>query len=200
MTLTETISTMDSVSDLRALALSTLKPKRRKPAASAHIPTAPVFLARPLPPIPQLDAMQLDYGEDESASSRPASLPAKPDVQMLEEGEISDAESPPEAHPPPHHSSSQSDADSVQMLLQPSPPTPSPTNSAGLSLLDRIADAPEVLHPVSGPSLSLAERLKSPAATSVASNVINVDQVRPNLPCESSHRLPIRSTSRPFLQ
>ncbi|PFH54117.1 hypothetical protein AMATHDRAFT_890 [Amanita thiersii Skay4041] len=100
----------DSVSSLRAAALSTLRSKRRKPGLDKPI------MSRPPPP----ESIQLDYGEEEQSpvqANQPAVFgsptpPSRPtstmkgskhiheDIQMREEGEISDEESTPVVHPP----------------------------------------------------------------------------------------------------
>src|SRR6266550_163358 len=97
-------TSLDQVSSLRAAALSTLRAaKRRKPGVEKLVPS------RPPPPT----SIQLDYGLDEDSPSNPQ-VPIKPpspvpelnmvnsssspqDVQMREEGEISEEE---EVHPP----------------------------------------------------------------------------------------------------
>ncbi|KAL5519886.1 hypothetical protein ACEPAG_1546 [Sanghuangporus baumii] len=95
----------DSVSSLRALALSTLRSKRRKDtAASAAVPNHPLP-ARPLPP--NIGNVFLDYGTEtkeeqdslipstSSEDRKPAIgsiLQAASDAEVKEEGEISDEE------------------------------------------------------------------------------------------------------------
>lgn len=98
-------ASLDQVSSLRAAALSTLRAaKRRKPGVEKLVPS------RPPPPT----SIQLDYGLDEDSPPNPQ-VPIKPpspvpepnvvnsssshseDVQMREEGEISEEE---EVQPP----------------------------------------------------------------------------------------------------
>ena len=93
-------STTDPTSSLRAAALLTKKSKRRKPGPETSSSTLP-------PRHAPLDSLQLDYGQDDSMtpSTTTAQLPAFfapkvappaaiKDVQMREEGEISDSEVP----------------------------------------------------------------------------------------------------------
>ena len=89
-------SSSDAASSLRAAALLTLKSKRRKNATDT--PGPPSLPARPPP---SDAAIHLDYGQLEeppstvAAPSRPSKSHSPPleDVQMREEGEISDEES-----------------------------------------------------------------------------------------------------------
>ena len=89
-------SSSDAASSLRAAALLTLKSKRRKNAVET--PGPPSLPARPPP---SDAAIHLDYGQVEELPS-PVATPPHPsksdsppleDVQMREEGEISDEES-----------------------------------------------------------------------------------------------------------
>ncbi|RXW24440.1 hypothetical protein EST38_g1425 [Candolleomyces aberdarensis] len=167
-----------SASSLRALALSTLKSKRRKPAA---VQPAVPGLSRPLPPVPTLDGMQLDYGEDESASAAGSWMDVDPpvvqDSHMREEGEISDEEG----------SSKRLSAKAAAELppqqppAAPEQPLPAP---GGLSLLDRITDPPKVLPSMAESLKPLSERISSPPTASTSSRSIHTGQVRPNVPMD----------------
>ncbi|KAL5501738.1 hypothetical protein ACEPAH_8998 [Sanghuangporus vaninii] len=95
----------DSVSSLRALALSTLRSKRRKDTTNAAAVPSHSLPARPLPP--DIGNVFLDYGteakeEQDSLVSSTLSVDRKPanssiseaafDAEVKEEGEISDEE------------------------------------------------------------------------------------------------------------
>ncbi|KAF6757420.1 hypothetical protein DFP72DRAFT_233999 [Ephemerocybe angulata] len=188
MTATETMSTLDSPSSLRALALSTLKSKRRKPVAPTQLPVIKAPVTRPhLPPIPQPDAMQLDYGEDESSAGtktkpiQSAPPPSDGDIQMLEEGEITDEESPTESQstnlPSPIVFDALPRRPSTQQMLTTTPSAPLATGG-GLSLLARITDAPKVLLESSVASFT-PEWPNSPPPP--PPRIINDHQVRPNV-------------------
>ncbi|KAF8631406.1 hypothetical protein AX15_002414 [Amanita polypyramis BW_CC] len=104
-------TSLDQVSSLRAAALSTLRAKRRKPGMEK------VSLSRPPPPV----SIQLDYGQEDQTSQNPSHLSTKPpstvpatnvvqstdddtkhydeDLQMREEGEISEEEEVPPPAP-----------------------------------------------------------------------------------------------------
>ncbi|KAJ2929758.1 hypothetical protein H1R20_g7323, partial [Candolleomyces eurysporus] len=169
-----------SASSLRALALSTLKSKRRKPAAVQ--PVVP-GLSRRLPPVPSLDGMQLDYGEDESASAAGSWMdvdsPVIQDGHMREEGEISDEEG-----------SSKRLSAKAETELPPQEPPAAPENPlpapGGLSLLDRITDPPKVLPSMPESLKPLSERISSPPTASTSSRSIHAGQVRPNVPMDQS--------------
>jgi hypothetical protein len=127
-----------------------------------------------LPPVPSLDGMQLDYGEDDSGSRMDVDPPAIRGGHLREEGEISDEEGssrrPAKAAPevPPE-----------QPPASPEKPLPA---SGGLSLLDRITDPPKILPSTLESLKPLSERISSPPTASTSSRSINTQQVRPNVP------------------
>lgn len=188
MTATETMPAMEA-SSLRALALSTLKSKRRKPAPT-KVP-APPLSRPPPPPVLSVDSMQLDYGEDESSarttvdpppSHQDSAAPIMRDVVMREEGEISSDE---EAASKPDSTLTDSAKSTPRhpALPLPASPTTSVRNS-GLSLLDRITDAPHVLPTTPEPSIPLSERISSPpvpVSAPAQPRAIHKNQVRPNV-------------------
>jgi hypothetical protein len=193
-------------SSLRAAALLTLKAKRRKPATEQ-----PSLFSRPLP---ASDAFQLDYGRGDTpdhsmdttskpsnvtANSPPMSL-AQPadtengDLQMREEGEISDEEgtSLPCLAPNPSP---------TQEKSSPSPVYPKNAD-VGFSTSPRRTPAAELprlpltdrtpkFSPVSRPSYDNQPAPSKPLLQGVnhvdnSSSLVSADQVRPGLPRQSS--------------
>jgi hypothetical protein len=141
---------------LRAAALKTLKlGKKRRPTYS---PLQPVPLARPL----AQDILHLDYGQDDNstevypvsaeaspstsnvhAASSGPTMP-EPDVDMREEGEISDEEPPPAAVNPLKPTLDQPDS-APKYAQADRPPVTSMSSLSGSpvpSLLNRISSPP----------------------------------------------------------
>ncbi|TFK28067.1 hypothetical protein FA15DRAFT_665850 [Coprinopsis marcescibilis] len=163
-------------SSLRALALSTRRSKRRKPAVETTV-TSP--LVRPLP---VSDSMQLDYGQDDvdmdaseelrkgvNDASRLDNV-APDDVIMREEGEISDVEE---------------EAPSTLPLKQSTTPVfamnlgkPLGGVTRAKPLLDRISSVPPV-----AAVLSSTRQIRSESPNPSVSNVMQIseEQVRPNI-------------------
>lgn len=188
MTATETMPAMEA-SSLRALALSTLKSKRRKPVPTAQVP-APALSRPPPPPVPSVDSMQLDYGEDDSfartaiepqLSHQDPPPPIMHDVVMREEGEISSDD---EAASKGDSTATDSAKSTPRNPLQPLPTSPTSVPNGGLSLLDRITDAPHILPTAPESSVPLSERISSPrvpVSATVQPRAIYKAQVRPNV-------------------
>ena len=198
---------------LRAAALSTLKLKRRKPVPDK---------ATVLPPSRSTPAsdFQLDYGQEDVMVVDPQPPPPPPppkshqkisqkasmtarDIQMREEGEISDEEDilrpaiPPKQSPPPPLSP-------MPTVVLFSPPltvetksasplgkSPDPEKRAPLSLLERFSGyAPA--NGESGPDILMPDAHESELDSTMSS--LGPDRVRPGLLCKfpaffSGHRL-----------
>ncbi|KAF9450572.1 hypothetical protein P691DRAFT_810105 [Macrolepiota fuliginosa MF-IS2] len=199
-------------SSLRAAALKTLKMgKRRRPASGQ---TQIVPLARAVPQ----DTLQLDYGQDDNTPESPRALPKVPsppvsphrdtssvphnardmDVDMREEGEISDEDiSPVEVNsfkPAPDNAD-----DAINSISndQPSVPT-SRSGSPMPALLTRLSipQSPATISPT--PSIPYAERARSFPALDINQGSIMASpatyfsngspQERSPFPRESSNR------------
>ncbi|KAG2009926.1 hypothetical protein CC2G_012795 [Coprinopsis cinerea AmutBmut pab1-1] len=169
---------------LRAKALSTLRAKRKRPAAQLPI------ISLPSRPIHQADAMQLDYGQDDSSppsvqqsQEKPAAVvtqepTAKPDVDvsMREEGEISDEEEEPAPKPPHRTTAAIAAQDSFKYSIGSKP-----------SLLDRLTDPqpqpppPHMVHGLPRKPVTSALPPRPPPTQPRSALQISEEQVRPNL-------------------
>lgn len=192
----ESSTSSDPASSLRAAALLTLKSKRRK--APIDPPTVKVLPSRP----PPSDAgFQLDYGQEDGTPLRadtPISAPTgqtKPvshdesveDGQAREEGEISDEEGTQSSPPKPQsHSPTPlpQTPDVSESSRRPTPPTLTPPQESlhRTKLSDRITDPPSnpAMYRQSTPSISLPTDViiheKLPYT-------IDADHVRPGIAC-----------------
>ncbi|KAF8889991.1 hypothetical protein CPB84DRAFT_1406506 [Gymnopilus junonius] len=169
-------STIVSADSLRAAALSTLKAKRRKPVSERPQPPLP---SRPLPPS---DSFALDYGQDEQDQDTSAQVgitpklgvqeekekpaPVVEDVQMREEGEISEEDEPPPP-PPPKQLPKQPPTRPRQLTRSPRP-TPPALSEARRPLEVRLSppiqpklSTPETRLPAPVPALALVDRVSS---------------------------------------
>jgi len=181
MTVTETMPADPSA--LRALALSTLKSRRKKPAVAQPVKAFP---PRPIPrPAPTVDSMQLDYGDVDPYATPQPTFETSMDVDRpfnLEDGEISGGDAASK-----RQSSRTSSAEVSMEITKSESQTPSPSPETApttrLSLFDRITDASAQLVSISHPGQALSERISSPTASN-PTKVIHVHQVRPNVPCE----------------
>ena len=189
----------DPASSLRAAALLTLKSKRRKPTTDQSI-------SQPLPsrPPPLDIGFQLDYGTEDITTSpleRSAITPSDPiytsskskspvptpteDVQMREEGEISDEDTTPLPHRKPSpeiqrpRSPPRRSASTPRGRRSTPPRSAGPSTDARTKLSDRISGPPS-------PSISYVQDVVSSPMTVDAPEVLDgplldVDHVRPGL-------------------
>lgn len=182
-------SPSDPASSLRAAALLTMKPKRRKPTADqpAGLPQ------RPIP-----SGLMLNYGEEESsppttaassaldkASTPPGKVVALQVEDNREEGEISDTEATPPAKPKasPRKTQKAKATAAVKKSIKASPKT-SPTSAKPPSHAKLPPTSPKqeisLPTPVDGPSAPLAPAFQhGPPQT--LSYVVDADHVRPGL-------------------
>ena len=192
-------------SSLRAAALLTLKAKRRKPALEQSS-----SFSRPLP---ANDAFQLDYGQGDSPdhsmdTSKPSNTTANPppvspaqpadtknrDIQMREEGEISDEEETSLPSLPPNPSPTQGKSSpspvypkNVDVNFSTSPRRTPAAELPRLPLVDRTPN----FSPVSRGSYDNQPAPSKPLLQGVnhvdnSSFLVSADQVRPGLPRQSS--------------
>jgi hypothetical protein len=199
-------ATADPASSLRAAALLTLKSKRRRPTNDQS--TAQVLPARPPPPLDV--GFQLDYGQEDTASSphdgltrtlglapvlstSPVATPAE-DVQMREEGEISDEENPPTPVERPSPDSARSQSLPRPIGTAPHGRRSTPPNSTGPNLeatqprtrlSDRITEStfPAVSHGQDVASSSMAiDDIQEVSDSPLYS--LDTNHVRPGLACQ----------------
>lgn len=174
---TATMLASDPVS-LRAAALSTRKSRRRKPPLEQ-----PVTLS--LRPPPSNDSFQLDYGQEDPTDtvSKPTIMPSAPDVvvkrektpvvlqdvQMREEGEISDEEGPP---PPPISSNDHTrKPPEPPVFAVPEPKVEEPTPTIPVAPFS----VPKSLSPQIPQTLPLMDRISDPVAD-MPTHMLQFDQ------------------------
>jgi hypothetical protein len=194
----------DPASSLRAAALLTLKSKRRKPLLDQS--TSQALPSRPPPPSDV--GIQLDYGQEDIASSPRLTLElpripseslateAAEDGQIREEGEISDEEV--STKPPPSDSPKQL---SLPPLTTNSEATkrPTPPRSAATPMAEPALPKPKLSDRISDPpSTAVAEDVAMLVDTALVEDLlphlIDADHVRPGLACQyldrSQNKLP----------
>jgi len=179
-------SSSDAASSLRAAALLTLKSKRRKNAIDT--PGPPSLPARPPP---SDSAIHLDYGQVEEPPSavedhpHPSKSDSPPleDVQMREEGEISDEESDPPSPARPVSDPPTPLFHPVELLQLPKHVTPA---TQGLTSKPQLSDG--LTQPSSSTSLraSPTSPLRPPRGTTPERNLflIDAEHVRPGVACQ----------------
>ncbi|KAJ7600714.1 hypothetical protein C8J56DRAFT_911077 [Mycena floridula] len=162
----------DPASSLRAAALKTLKSKRRKPASDS--PAKPELPTRPPPP----SEPQLDYGQEDIASSPPEREPSPPASdteagQLREEGEISDSE----------------EAAAAATAIGPKPATPKPSTQLEIQIKRSPSPRSATIVPkVESPTQSIFEALNRPVASLDERPIyaVDADHVRPGLEMNQS--------------
>lgn len=182
-------SVEDAASSLRAAALLTLKFKRRKPTDQAAR-----SLARPTAD----NSVQLDYGQEEAATSPlenlpPQSPPSKApqidmeDGQIREDGEISDSEpaavaAAPQPGPTPTSSPSKHSAPSAPSLDVHSESIHN-NNSPSSAVFTKVESPPNLLDRISDVPLPASESFGQPQLFegNKSQFFVDVDHVRPGL-------------------
>jgi hypothetical protein len=185
----------DPVSSLRAVALSTLKAKRRKPQADRNVNLP----ARPPPPT---DTLHLDYGAEDGPQDvtmqEPSILPMLPGQtshqHAREEGEISEEDEPPPAKSTvktplailtPSVKSITPEPRQILEADQPRHTTPLP--------MDNLPTAQTVAPPDSsrGPSSAISRTPDAPmegvflTESHLVLSPLGLDYIRPGLQCQS---------------